>query len=567
VETASFSKKYMTVIDALIDIFRTPDIESAMSALTDWATTAVSVTIPPPSLFMLSTQQNEFVGVFGEKKKSTNPTTQKFSEDRHVIGKRGELIIGFLEWDAPIASMDSKNRDVISAVIEEIYRRRYIDNFLRNIQKTIDFTNQDTYFRETAKLLSNSLNMEMVAIRQINSHDYLNCRAFFHYPDQIRERVDFDGANLPLPFREMISETKLLISENRTEQHVVKFEIVDPKNLDRYGFLLKDNSLKNVKAFAIFPIVFDDEFFGVVSCSTTAPFNFSSIERVAVETAMQLIGVAISNFLKFHEAKRMTDVIHDQLFSTTELEIAQSARHELQNIETEQSLHIDELEALTRTVKDRRIIETISKLGGTIDKLGFSISKLRYSGVHAAPKLKETSVKNIWNEAINLMQERLSIENIKPRYVGSSLEGYYYDDWLREAFLNLLFNSIDAFHDRPRSGRSITLVVQKESEAKLSHVLDYSDNAGGIAFSKLNVPEPIKDANPGMGQEQLIFQPKVTSKKSKKGAGWGLYLVRQALKLHNGSISLRSNTKDGCTFRIQIQKNLQEQSIKKVNNK
>jgi signal transduction histidine kinase len=427
---------------------------------------------------------------------------------------------------------------------------------LRNIQLTVDFTNQDTYFRDTAKLLSNSLGMEMVAIRQINVRDNLDCRAFFHYPDQFGERVDFDGSNMPPPFEEMITETKRFISKSRMEQPGVKFEIVDPNNFERYGFLLKDNSLKNVKAFAIFPIIFGEEFFGLVSCSTTAPFYFSSIEKIAVQTAMQLIGVAISNFLKFHEAKRMTDVIHDQLFSTTELEIAQSARHELQNIEAEQSLHIDELESLTRTVKDKRIIETVAKLGDTIDKLGFSISKLRYSGVHAAPKLKETSVKRVWDEATNLVQERLNMEGIKPRYVGSHLEGYYYEDWLREAFLNLLFNSIDAFRDRPRSVRSITLVVQKESEAKHSHSLDYSDNAGGIAFGRLRVPEPIKDANPGMDPEQLIFQPKVTSKRTQKGAGWGLYLVSQAVQLHNGSISLRSKTRDGCTFRIQLRKNL-----------
>jgi C4-dicarboxylate-specific signal transduction histidine kinase len=133
--------------------------------------------------------------------------------------------------------------------------------------------------------------------------------------------------------------------------------------------------------------------------------------------------------------------------------------------------------------------------------------------------------------------------------------------------LNLLFNSIDAFRDRPRQNRSITLVVQKESEASHSHVLDYSDNAGGIAFGKLSVPEPIKEANPGMSLDQLIFQPKVTSKKTQKGAGWGLYLVRQALRLHNGSISLRANSKEGCTFRIQLRKNLQEQSVGEVSKK
>ncbi|MFZ4524549.1 MAG: hypothetical protein ACOYOE_03130 [Chlorobium sp.] len=55
----------------------------------------------------------------------------------------------------------------------------------------------------------------------------------------------------------------------------------------------------------------------------------------------------------------------------------------------------------------------------------------------------------------------------------------------------------------------------------------------------------------------------MTSKKSQKGAGWGSYLVRQAIRLHNGLISLRDNSKAGCTFRIQLLKNLQEKNIER----
>jgi signal transduction histidine kinase len=550
------------VANALIQILKTPDIETAMATLTDLA---ANITLaPPPSLFVISTQKATFVGVFGKHMDAVRPWTQKFSENRYVVGIRDDLVIGFLEWDEPIAAIDNYNREIISAVIEEIYRRLYVRNFFTNIRRPVDFTNQDTYFRDTAKLLSDSLSMEMVAIRQINLSDNLDCRAFFHYPDRFGDRVDFDGYNMPLPFQELVTETRRVLLERKELKLDMKFEIVDPLNTQRYGFLLEDDQLKQVKAFAIFPIVFGDEFFGVVSCSTTAPFRFSSLEKSVIQTAMQLISVAISNFIMFHEAKRMTDVIHDQLFSTTELEIAQSARHELQNIEAEQVLHIDEIDSLSRNVKDKSLPEVISKLKDTVLKLDSAISKLRYSGVHAAPKLEKTSVEKVWTEATNLMQERLNMMGIKPKYVGSNLDGFYYADWLREAFLNLLFNSIDAFHDRPRQNRSITMVVQKESEASQYHILDYSDNAGGIAFGKLNVPEPIKEANPGMRPEQLIFQPKVTSKKSQKGAGWGLYLVRQALRLHNGSISLRANTKEGCTFRIQLRKNLQEQHYEEV---
>ncbi len=545
----------MKTIDVLTQILKTPDIDLTMSILSDFAKQFSLA--HAPSLFLLSTQRAVFVGVFGIGKYTVRPINQEVPEDRYIVGKRNNCIIGFLEWEAPISQVDYCTREVIGAVIEEVYRRTYVKNFFKSISRPVDFTNQDEHIREIAKLLSDSLSMEMVAIRQINSADSLDCQVFFHYPNKFIDGIDFEGgSNMPPPFRELILETKLALLEHKVDKLGVKFEIVDHSDTQRYKYLLSDDQLKEVKAFAIFPIVMGDEFFGVISCSTTAAIGFTLLEKTATQTAMQLVSVAISNCLRFHEVRRMTDVIHDQLFSATELEIAQSARHELQNIEAEQVLHIDEFDAYLRDSKDKVLIEIASKLKNTVSKLGTTISKFRYSGVHAAPKLEETSVAKIWNEATNLMEERLGKMRIKTKYVGQNLEDDFYADWLREAFLNLLFNSMDAFRDRPRQNRSITVVAQKDSELSNDYILDYSDNAGGIIYSKLSVPKPISDSNPGMRPEQLIFQPKVTSKKAKKGAGWGLYLVRQALRIHNGSISLRSNTKEGCTFRIKLPKNL-----------
>ncbi|MFZ4524550.1 MAG: hypothetical protein ACOYOE_03135 [Chlorobium sp.] len=130
----------------MIKILATPDIESAMQTLSDLS--AEIFHAPAPSLFLLSTQQSAFVGVFGKQK-------------------------GF-------AQMDDSTRRMIGAVIEEIYRRCYVRNFFTYIQHSVDFTNQDTYFRDIARHLSDILSMEMVAIRQINATDNLDCRAFFH---------------------------------------------------------------------------------------------------------------------------------------------------------------------------------------------------------------------------------------------------------------------------------------------------------------------------------------------------------------------------------------------------
>ena len=159
----------MEVLDAVIKILATPDIDSAMMTLSDLS--AKIFHAPAPSLFLLSTQQSAFVGVFGKQKDFVYPSNEPLPEERHVVGTRGEFVIGFLEWVEPIAQMDDYSRKIIGVVIEEIYRRYHLRNFFTHIQYSVDFTNQDTYFRDTAKLLSYILNMEVVAIHQINSAD------------------------------------------------------------------------------------------------------------------------------------------------------------------------------------------------------------------------------------------------------------------------------------------------------------------------------------------------------------------------------------------------------------
>ena len=133
----------------------------------------------------------------------------------------------------------------------------------------------------------------------------------------------------------------------------------------------------------------------------------------------------------------------------------------------------------------------------------------------------------------------------------------FYPDWLKNAFLNLLLNSIDAYKNRPKKqNRAISLVIKNTSEQANDYILDYSDNAGGINFTKLHIPSNIIQENKNMPVEQLIFQPKVTTKKNQGGSGWGLYLIRRAIDLHKGSINLHANTNEGCTFRISLRKHL-----------
>ena len=512
----------MKTTESLIAILRTSNIEDSVKMLLDCVSEMTEKR--QPSLFLLSTQRSAFYNFTSNE---TRHRSESLDPNRYIISKRDGLVIGYVDADCDAQGLlSSEECGLIGAVIEMLYRRVYVYNFLQNIRRPVDFTKQDSYYLETARMLADALSMEMVVIRQLNSEGSLRSHAFYRYPDNFDTLLDFEVEAMPVPFVEVIEKTKEAINDCKLEQLRPTYHIINHAD-PRYAYLRDYEQLKDVRTLVLFPIVIGDEFFGVVSCGTTAAFQFSPVEEKAMETAMQIVGVAISNFTSYREAKRISDVLLDQLLSITALEIAQSARHELQNIHTELALEVDELQDIVKLLKAPRLAEKLSGLARSVDQMDEAIKKLRYNAGQDDPKLEETTIREVWDSAVELVKQRLKVNDIRTEYIGPEGKGWFYPVWLQEAFLNLLLNSMDAFRNRPKRNRWIKLVIQKESSAAHDFVLDYSDSAGGISFQNLKIPEQIKKDNPGMRPEELIFQPKVTSKKNRaQSAGWGLHLVR-----------------------------------------
>ena len=523
---------------------------------------------PSPLIFILSTKKAAYLQV--EESGFTEicrPLDFIFDEDRHLIGKRnlGD-IIGFIEIGHGVLKIDADKKLLVSGGLKSLYERLYLANYFDNIRRPLDFTNRDAYFNDTATLLSEALSMEMVAIRRLNQNGDLQCLAFYREREQ--HCVNFEKDNMPPPFAELLLNVKsALEGEHGGIEHVLPSfeEVIDKPNDPRYQFLKNDPVLNKVKIFLIFPIILDEEIFGVISCSTTAPLHFTNIEQMAIETTMQIISVSISNYYRYHEAKLLESEKTDQLFDLTALEIAQATRHELSNIQMDQKLQYMQIERHLRGYKNQQVQDGLTQLRDLIERLSESINKFRYSTPNGStPELKQTSLQKIWENTVALVKPRLDKAKITALYSGGDVRDMFYTDWLHSAFINLLFNSIDAFNGnaRPKQNRIIKLVAQKVGEHAHEYILDYSDNAGGISFNRLHIPTTIRELNPNLSNEQLLFQPKVTSKKDKVGGGWGLYLVRRAIAMHKGSVYLFANNNEGCTFRISLRKGLVETTNK-----
>ncbi len=109
-------------------------------------------------------------------------------------------------------------------------------------------------------------------------------------------------------------------------------------------------------------------------------------------------------------------------------------------------------------------------------------------------------------------------------------------DQLRQVFLNLLLNAVQAMHE---TGGILTVrVICKESKS-------------GSEIRRWAVTE-ITDTGVGMTEEQKsrIFEDFYTTRE--KGTGLGLAISRKIVKVHGGEITFESEWKKGSTFRIYL---------------
>ena len=122
------------------------------------------------------------------------------------------------------------------------------------------------------------------------------------------------------------------------------------------------------------------------------------------------------------------------------------------------------------------------------------------------------------------------------------IRGIWDDSQLREVFVNLLANAIDA--SPPKSPvRIATELVETNGRPRTVGV-------AGLGQTRARIV--ITDEGSGMDQktQARLFEPFFTTKK--RGTGLGLSIVRQIIDLHGGTIDVESSLGTGTKFRIEL---------------
>jgi signal transduction histidine kinase len=159
--------------------------------------------------------------------------------------------------------------------------------------------------------------------------------------------------------------------------------------------------------------------------------------------------------------------------------------------------------------------------------------------------VSESDLHELIDLSLELVSDRVRDKEtpVEKDYTATTIRGNWDDEQLREVFVNLIGNAIDA--SGPKSPVKIsTELIETDSRAR-------SITAPGRMHGE-RVRIVITDHGSGMDRktQARLFEPFFTTKK--RGTGLGLPIVRQILDLHGGNIEVESEPGKGTTFRVEL---------------
>ena len=142
--------------------------------------------------------------------------------------------------------------------------------------------------------------------------------------------------------------------------------------------------------------------------------------------------------------------------------------------------------------------------------------------------------------SIDLVSDKILEKNttVEKHFAGNTIVGHWDPYQLRQVFVNVIANAVDASHEN--------------SEVLISTELLRPDTDGNGQPPKHYARVTISDNGRGMDKatRDRIFEPFFSTKK--RGTGLGLAIVKQIVELHGGRISVDSEPGKGSKFRIDL---------------
>jgi nitrogen-specific signal transduction histidine kinase len=436
-----------------------------------------------------------------------------------ITARRGNTCIGAIRLDGvglfanPVLREDLSG---LTALLAFTYEKRFVHRLITMIGRPLDFTAPENhFFTAIADQLCTSTGMSFVVLREYDP-PVLRCIALAGLGGL--RSSDWD------------------ITIDSTAQ----FEVTMIYGAEQEFPLDKLTTLKPpIRSFVSVPIFADESLFGTLSFGAQCHFNYTPIEIRAFESVGSGVGVSIANYRNRKRIASEVSIFTETAAALTSLEVARSVRHEASNYIAVASTALRNLWMRLGKPSDDAEIDSAAN---ALAKLSESLNKFTF-----APLLQEwetLNLRQVIEEAATAITGRLDREHVALDLdIPSDLQVYGARDHLRQVFLNLLINSVDAFRETRKAGRSVSITFRPSSSKETT--LMYRDNATGINPARLRTSE----GNASLPLNQKIFLAGVSSKEN--GSGFGLWLVRSILGRHHASIDLVDHRR-GVTFTLRF---------------
>lgn len=492
-----------------------------------------------------------------EKAIVTRRIIERWRSDIFVPVVRGRSCLGVLRLEASTAP-DNYFVEFTRALLLCLFERQSSLELLKEVQRPIDYTQPlDDFLDDILVLIADASRMPYIWIHEFDEAlQGLHCIAY--YPPDKGDKAFFDYVPVDSfpPFATAVGSRKTVVEPTMEPSHL--------------GALNQHPEFSRVKSLVVAPIKVGspstNAAFGTLSFGADCPFDYSPLEVAGFESIANAIGVSINNTRNSARLRDISAADERISLSISGLEVAQAARHEVRGVVEDcvASLAIIQQSLKQQSLKKESIAEvdkTLGKLADHLFSINTAMEKIKNASRAPDDKLESASLLEIWLQARALVSAKLEHEHIVTRITPLGKEKdsriEVLPDSLRHAFLHLLLNSIDAFKGRKKSDRLITISVDPQSEAAVDVKMRYTDNATGIDPSQF---KQWMNADPNKDVQTLIFEKGVTTKPS--GSGYGLYLVRDIVQRHHGSIEL-VNYRGGVVFDITLPKDLRSKSERK----
>jgi signal transduction histidine kinase len=214
--------------------------------------------------------------------------------------------------------------------------------------------------------------------------------------------------------------------------------------------------------------------------------------------------------------------------------------HEIKNPLGSIRLGVEMLRQYTTSDEGEKTISLVERGIHHLNKLVVDVTQFSR---HRHLDLADTDLRDVINSSIELVMDRVH-EKETPLTIdfdATPIRGKWDDSQLREVFVNLLANAIDA--SPPKSPvRIATELVESNGRPR----------AAGAGAGQTCARIVITDEGSGMDNktQARLFEPFFTTKK--RGTGLGLSIVRQIIDLHGGTIYVESSLGTGTKFNIEL---------------